>query len=645
MRKLRVALAALVAAFTLSAQAGYIADTGRSDKKEVSADSTVQLAGDSNSPIVQLDPKDLYFPSVEKALQNSQIAHLAVQSDGVNTSLKTFADIQVTAITGKSTFRGEDAIFTVLGMIYQSKLWVRVPMIPVESAKLADAFGLPKAKKHVVSAVWVMKTPKARELVMRGMGGSPEGPALDKDLNNDLKKFRYRIFSFINLTGEFKIVPLPNAEGSWVAPTQIENPDLAGDEKIAAKIVKLDLNTEPYASVMALHAALKQAFDEQKPGKIAGSVTAALANLNDNPDYMPPFKRTLDYWNTIIKPFHLSAILYLLAFLLFLAYLIRQKAPGSRVEEKIEVRESAAEQVIPQVITGTNPAMAMAGVGSMGVPAARPVTIVRAARLSDDPIHAAISGSARRSRGLWMVAFIVFAAAVFSLVCALITRFTLGGRMPVSNMYESLTFALGAFAIAGLVFEGVYRQGWVGIAVSFVGWMLMTLANSMPLHMRKIEPLVAVLNSVWLNFHVTSLLISYSLFLLAFVFSAVYLFKDITGNRVGILPRQEVFEYLTYRAIQTGWPLLTLGIFLGAVWANTAWGSYWSWDPKETWALITWLTYTIYLHLRMILGWTGRRSVYASMIGFVMVMITYFGVSYLPGLAGGMHSYAEPIAR
>jgi cytochrome c-type biogenesis protein CcsB len=175
--------------------------------------------------------------------------------------------------------------------------------------------------------------------------------------------------------------------------------------------------------------------------------------------------------------------------------------------------------------------------------------------------------------------------------------------------------------------------------------VLMVMANSMSLQARKIDPLVAVLNSVWLNFHVTSLLISYSCFLMAFVTGILFLIKDMTGNRPGMLPRAETFEFITYRCVQIGWPLLTLGIFLGAVWANTAWGSFWSWDPKETWALITWLTYTIYLHLRINLGWHGRKSIYASMIGFVMVLLTYFGVSYLPGLAGGMHSYAEPIQR
>lgn len=287
------------------------------------------------------------------------------------------------------------------------------------------------------------------------------------------------------------------------------------------------------------------------------------------------------------------------------------------------------------------PALAMASAGS----GSTPVTIIRRYGTYTDPVAVENAKTTGGSRVAWGMAYALFVGAGLMLVLALVTRFILGGRMPVSNMYESITFAMGAFAIGGIVFEGIYRQGWVGIGLSFFGWGLMTMANSMPLHMRKIDPLVAVLNSVWLNFHVTSLLISYSLFLIGFVFCLLYLLKDITGNKTGMLPRAEVFEYLTYRSIQVGWPLLTLGIFLGAVWANTAWGSFWSWDPKETWALITWFAYTIYIHLRMNIGWTGRRSIVAAMVGFLMVLITYFGVSYLPGLAGGMHSYAEPIKR
>lgn len=644
MIKSRLLVTALLALACFSTQADYVAETGRTEKQELSEESTAHLAQAGDGEVVQLDWKDLYFPEVEKAIKESGIEHLAVQSEGVNTTLRTFAQIQVNAITGKSSFQKQDPVSTVLGMIYQNKLWVRVPMIPVESLQLAEAMGLPKAKKHLVSAVWVMKTPKARELVMAGMGGMP-AQKLDPDVEKALKKFRYRVFTFINLSGEFKIVPLPNSKGAWIAPTHIERPELVGDDqRMVAAIAALDKNAEPYRSVMGLHDALTRSFEEQKPQNLETAVAAASASLANSPLYMPAELRKLDYWNNRVHPFRLGSYLYLLAFVAFAVYLVNAgRGRGISV-----VRQ--AQQEISEVDThkGAETALALVGGPAMATSDmhnAPNVTIVRSSRTYDDPIQATGAQVIEGSRVLWTLAFTIFVAAAASVVAALISRFFLGGRMPVSNMYESITFALGAFAIVSLIFEGIYRRGWIGVGASFFGWMLMSLANSMPLHMRKVEPLVAVLNSHWLNFHVTSLLISYSLFLLGFVFCVCYFIKDLTGNRPGILPMKEVFEYLTYRAVQVGWPLLTLGIFLGAVWANTAWGSYWSWDPKETWALITWLTYTIYLHLRMNVGWTGSRSIIAAMVGFGMVLITYFGVSYLPGLAGGMHSYAEPIAR
>jgi cytochrome c-type biogenesis protein CcsB len=117
----------------------------------------------------------------------------------------------------------------------------------------------------------------------------------------------------------------------------------------------------------------------------------------------------------------------------------------------------------------------------------------------------------------------------------------------------------------------------------------------------------------------------------------VLLFSARYGTIVSRLPVAEKLDRLTYRIIQVGLPLLTLMIVTGAFWANRAWGAYWSWDPKEDWALITWFTYAAYLHTRMLKGWRGRRSAYFAIIGFGVVLFTFFGVSYL---LSGLHSYA-----
>ena len=142
------------------------------------------------------------------------------------------------------------------------------------------------------------------------------------------------------------------------------------------------------------------------------------------------------------------------------------------------------------------------------------------------------------------------------------------------------------------------------------------------------------------------MLISYAAFAIAAFFAGLYLVKHFTGREsllggkpLMTMPQTEEFAY---RLVQLGWPILTLGVALGAVWADTAWGRFWGWDPKETWAFITWVGYTVYLHTRMVMGWRGKWSAAACLLGFVLVLITWIGVSYIPLFAGGLHSYASP---
>jgi ABC-type transport system involved in cytochrome c biogenesis permease subunit len=142
------------------------------------------------------------------------------------------------------------------------------------------------------------------------------------------------------------------------------------------------------------------------------------------------------------------------------------------------------------------------------------------------------------------------------------------------------------------------------------------------------RPLVPALKSNWLTIHVLLSFISYAAFAVAFVAAIVFLAsKDKRSSKA---------DETSYRSILLGYPFLTLGIVTGAVWANQAWGSYWSWDPKETWALITWLIYGAYLHLRLTHGIQGIKSSIMAVIGFGLVLFTYFGVNYL---LSGLHSY------
>ncbi|MEA3428737.1 MAG: c-type cytochrome biogenesis protein CcsB, partial [Thermodesulfobacteriota bacterium] len=157
----------------------------------------------------------------------------------------------------------------------------------------------------------------------------------------------------------------------------------------------------------------------------------------------------------------------------------------------------------------------------------------------------------------------------------------------------------------------------------------------------RIQPLIPALKSNWLIAHVVTCFLGYAGFAIAFGVSLLYLFKkkDKAGKTGAFIhfPESHVLDELTYQTITFGFLFLTIGIITGSVWANSAWGSYWSWDPKETWSLITWFIYATLLHARMMRGWTGKRIAYLSIIGFIAVIFTYFGVNLLPGL----HSYGQ----
>ena len=151
--------------------------------------------------------------------------------------------------------------------------------------------------------------------------------------------------------------------------------------------------------------------------------------------------------------------------------------------------------------------------------------------------------------------------------------------------------------------------------------------------------MIPALKSNWLIGHVITCFLGYAGFAVAFGFSIMYIVKPEDRDDNGLfsrLPPLAVIDELTYQMVMFGFLFLTIGIITGAVWANSAWGTYWSWDPKETWSLVTWLVYAMLLHLRMMRGWHGKKIAWVSILGFMAVLFTYFGVNLLPGL----HSYA-----
>ncbi|MBN1547746.1 MAG: c-type cytochrome biogenesis protein CcsB [Syntrophaceae bacterium] len=212
---------------------------------------------------------------------------------------------------------------------------------------------------------------------------------------------------------------------------------------------------------------------------------------------------------------------------------------------------------------------------------------------------------------------------------------------PLTNFYESLIFFSWAIILLYIMMEWRTRARIIGLFVIPVAFLCLAFASLSPDMNTRIQPLIPALQSNWLTSHVLTCFMGYAAFTTAFGACILYLIGDFkkygagTSKILTLIPPPDLMEELIYKSVLLGFILLTLGIFTGSVWAHYAWGSYWSWDPKETWSLITWLIYAVLLHGRYAQGWRGRRLAVTALVGFAAVLFTYLGVNYLPGL----HSY------
>ncbi len=224
----------------------------------------------------------------------------------------------------------------------------------------------------------------------------------------------------------------------------------------------------------------------------------------------------------------------------------------------------------------------------------------------------------------WLAATFILAAMAFRAVAT--------GHGPFSNMYEfSIAFAFGILG-GFLYFERRYHQRILGVIALPIAGALLLYATTIP---STIQPLVPALqNNLLLSVHVAVAIVAYGTFSVAFAAALLYLIQPAEGRRG--LPKPELLDEISYRAVVIGFPFLTLVIVLGALWAEVAWGSYWSWDPKETASLVTWLIYGAYLHARVVRGWKGNRAAWLLVAGFGATLFTYFGNLFF----GGLHSYA-----
>lgn len=219
------------------------------------------------------------------------------------------------------------------------------------------------------------------------------------------------------------------------------------------------------------------------------------------------------------------------------------------------------------------------------------------------------------------------------------------GHAPLTNMYESLIFFAWCTTIFYIFMEYKYKASVIGAFVMPFAFTAMAYASFAKGISQEIKPLIPALQSNWLIAHVMTCFIGYGAFAVAGGLGMMYLLKKSSGNTsgdqktpVGSLPSLRVIDDLTHKTIVFGFMWLSAGIITGAVWANEAWGTYWSWDPKETWSIITWFVYALTLHARFTRGWNGSRIAWLAIIGFVSVFFTYFGVNFL---LSGLHSYGS----
>lgn len=220
---------------------------------------------------------------------------------------------------------------------------------------------------------------------------------------------------------------------------------------------------------------------------------------------------------------------------------------------------------------------------------------------------------------------------------ALVIRGIGAGRLPLTNQYEFATSFAWGIALCSLIF--LWRFSFQALG-AFVTPIIFLVIGYAAMQSKEVRDLMPALQSNWLAVHVLTAIISYGSFGVSCAVSTMFLLRGRMRDnafRQTHIPEEKKLDIISYRAVSLGFLFLTFVIITGAIWAESAWGSYWSWDPKETWALITWFIYAIYLHQRIARGWKDKAAAIFAVVGFLCVIFTYIGVNTL---LPGMHSYA-----
>jgi cytochrome c-type biogenesis protein CcsB len=567
------------------------------------------------------DPRDRlstvpHSPEMQRAIAESELDMVVVLHEGWRETLPTYARLKIHEITGRTRIPGQDPVYTVLSMTYERDRWVDARIIPVEHPRLLETLKL--------DGKWT----SVRQIT--------ENPNLDNVLReiaaaNQLKADLDKTTNILNAVEQVHRLGREPHVLKMFEPQGIKETDLKAliDDRSA---------------VRALHITRRdqlRRWNEVRPYIRAAEQllvrARALNRLGDQFLIMPDSESVDNSW---VRP---------------VAMVRAGRLSEAAQRFDLELGRAIALGKPQSIDSITNDFLAVAS-QSRYYPSEH-FRRIQNIYVERNPWRiaawiylaaCALFGTFFFFRARWMywsgyALMLVGFAAHSSAVGA---RLYLTGHAPVSNMFEAITFCSWALMLIAAIGEAWNRRGIVALGSLILAFLFLTGAGLMPLHDTRIHPIRAVLNSYWLNIHVTLMLLSYAALALSFFFATLYLIKSLLGREAlfggtPVIGLQQTEEF-AYRLVQLGWPILTFGIALGAVWADVAWGRYWGWDPKETWAFITWVTYTVYLHMRMVMGWRGRWSAFACVIGFVMVMITWLGVSYLPWFAGGLHTYASP---
>jgi cytochrome c-type biogenesis protein CcsB len=636
---------------------------------------------------------------VELAIQEAGLPALAVQYRGLDISFAHYARYKVYAITGKMAIPGEDPVFTYLSMMFLPERWQNAKLFPVDHPQLARMLGvefksrlrpsdvsLPLENKLRAIVAFANAMPEERARTLIDLPAASAG-VLSRDQfagvfrrtlsvearMRELRQMGQKLD--VEMVRQWRATYFPEVDCptlDWDSlPAETQKPlntlytnYLLGrvpQDRLVNYMVLMLGSYAPPAMMQALindmvSVGMPDTSTRQAAMKLFGQVSAYHSLGEDFALVAIPGSLSGE-WLTPMEAAQLeSPVAQPTAELMQALLLAFRRNDTSELADATSAFRGAMEQVEGYTSstrrwashyynTGHPFGAAMWFYLAGGVLLA--VALSRAGSELADSVTRHASGT------LYLAgvgAFLVgFAFHTLGIACRVIIM----ERAPVSNIWESIIWVVWGGVVFGAWMELRYRTIFAGMVTAVTGFVIMLTAHAMPDDMGQMQPLRAVLVSSWLTYHVLSITLSYAAFLLSAAFAVCLLWRDgsLFGwlpagggllTRLGgtVLPSEATLELFVYRAIQIGYPLLTWGVFSGAVWADHAWGRFWAWDPKETWSLITWFVYTAFLHMRMRRGLAGRTMAWMSLAGFAAVLVTWLGVSYLP-IFSGLHSYAN----